>query len=583
MKRIKVRNMSLSMKLTAVLISILLVFGLVTTGISYYIVKNSNLTDMDRSLYDQGLILSQTINLDTLHSAIEWPSADNADAIRLTKEMDAINDESDIITNLFIITTDGENINAPVLSSSILDFGAVYNQDMIEMGLSPDFLARIQEVFETKKATATEIYSDEYGSYKTGLTPILAEDGSMLAAYAIDYDVSMVTAKAMSESLWTIFVTLLFLIGSSIAVYSLLKRKLTPIQQLSELSKKVADGNLELEPLPVKFNDEIGVLTANFNRMIESLRTVIQSATAVSERVSNSAQVLSSNMIDATDSYNSVTASMQEVASGSELQVQKAQQTSATIEEMSIGIQRIAMTSNQITESSITASEEAEKGNDSTNKSVSQMNTISKAVNDSATSVKLLGEHSNKIEEIVGIITGIASQTNLLALNAAIEAARAGEAGKGFAVVADEVRKLAEQSEASAREISTLISHIQRDTNESVKMMTHAVEEVDHGLLMINESEKSFSHILTSIQQVSGQIQELSATIEEMAAGTEEVTASVQNMEEFSIHSRDNTKTVAEVSASQLQAVQQVSEEAQVLTELSDDLLKVVHTFIVKQ
>jgi methyl-accepting chemotaxis protein len=434
--------------------------------------------------------------------------------------MDAINDESDIITNLYIITTDGKNINAPVLSSSILDLGAIYNQDMIEMGLSTDFLARIKEVFETQKATATEIYSDEFGNYKTGLSPILAEDGSMLAAYAIDYDVSMVTAKAMSESLWTIFVTLLFLIGSSIVVFSLLKRKLTPIQQLSKLSKKVADGNLELEPLPVKFNDEIGVLTANFNRMFESLRAVIQSATAVSERVSNSAQVLSSNMLNATVSYNSVTASMQEVASGSELQVQKAQQTSATIREMSIGIQRIAMTSNQITESSITASEEAEKGNDSTNKSVSQMNTISKAVNNSATSVKLLGEHSNKIEEIVGIITSIASQTNLLALNAAIEAGRAGEAGKGFAVVADEVRKLAEQSEASAREISTLISHIQRDTNESVKMMTHAVEEVDHGLLMINESEKSFSHILTSIQQVSSQIQELSATIEEMANGS---------------------------------------------------------------
>ena len=104
----------------------------------------------------------------------------------------------------------------------------------------------------------------------------------------------------------------------------------------------------------------------------------------------------------------------------------KAKESTITIEEMNIGIQRIAMTSNQISESSILASEEAERGNESTNKSVAQMNAISKAVNQSATSVKLLGDHSNKIEEIVGIITGIASQTNLLALNAAIEAARAG-------------------------------------------------------------------------------------------------------------------------------------------------------------
>lgn len=564
------------------MVSILLLFGLVTLGLSYYIVRNSNLTDMDQSLSDKGMILAKTIDINTLKSILDNPTNSNSDALKLTREMDAINDNSDSITNLFLITVNGENINAPVLSSSILELGAEYNQDMIAMGLSPDFLARIKEVFNTKKATATDIYSDEFGSYKTGLTPILDENGDMLAAYAIDYDVSMVTGKAMSEALWTLLVTVIFLIGSSIAVYTLLRKKLTPIQQLSLQSKKVAEGNLELEPLSVTSTDEIGTLTQNFNLMIENLKTVIKSTTNVSARVSNTANVLSTNMQEASDSYNNVASSMQEIASGADLQVQKAKESTITIEEMSIGIQRIAMTSNQISESSILASEEAERGNESTNKSVAQMNAISKAVNQSAASVKLLGDHSNKIEEIVGIITGIASQTNLLALNAAIEAARAGEAGSGFAVVADEVRKLAEQSEASAREISTLISHIQHDTNESVNIMVHAVEEVDHGIVMINDSEKSFSQILTSIHHVTGQIQELSATIEEMAAGMEEVTSAVKDMEDFSINSKDNTRAVAATSASQLNTVQRVSEEAQVLSELSDELLNVVNTFVVK-
>ncbi len=582
MKKSKKQYMSISMKLTAIMLSILLLFGLVTLGLSYYIVKTSNLKDMDQSLFDKGMILSKTIDQKTLYSVLKEPNAKNPDVLRLTKEMDDINDHSDIITNLFIITVDGEKINAPVLSSSVLDTGAEYNQDMIAMGLSEDFLARIKEVFDTQKATATEIYSDEFGSYKTGLTPILDENGTILAAYAIDYDVSMVNAKAMSEVLWTLLVTVIFLVGASIAVYSLLRRKLTPIQQLSQQSKKVAEGNLELEPLPVKSTDEVGLLTQNFNSMIENLKTVIKSATNVSAQVSNTANVLSTNMQEATDSYNGVASSMQEIASGADLQVQKAKESAITIEEMSIGIQRIAMTSNQISESSILASEEAEKGNDSTNKSVAQMNAISKAVNQSAASVKMLGEHSSKIEEIVGIITGIASQTNLLALNAAIEAARAGEAGSGFAVVADEVRKLAEQSEASAREISTLISHIQHDTNESVNVMVRAVEEVDNGLVMINDSEKSFSKILTSIHHVTGQFQELSATIEEMAAGMEEVTSVVKDMEGFSVLSRDNTRAVAETSASQLNTVQRVSEEAQVLTDLSDELFNVVNTFEVK-
>lgn len=582
MKTRKKQQMSISKKLTAIVVSILLLFGLVTLGLSYYIVRNSNLTDMNQSLSDKGMILAKTIDITTLKSILENPTNSNPDALRLTSEMDAINDNSDSITNLFLITVNGENINAPVLSSSILELGAEYNQDMIAMGLSPDFLARIKEVFDTKKATATDIYSDEFGSYKTGLTPILDENGNMLAAYAIDYDVSMVTGKAMSEALWTLLVTVIFLIGSSIAVYTLLRKKLTPIQQLSLQSKKVAEGNLELEPLPVTSTDEVGMLTQNFNSMIDNLKNVIKSTTIVSERVSNTANVLSVNMQEASDSYNNVASSMQEIASGADLQVQKAKESTITIEEMNIGIQRIAMTSNQISESSILASEEAERGNESTNKSVAQMNAISKAVNQSAASVKLLGDHSNKIEEIVGIITGIASQTNLLALNAAIEAARAGEAGSGFAVVADEVRKLAEQSEASAREISTLISHIQHDTNESVNIMVHAVEEVDHGIVMINDSEKSFSQILTSIHHVTGQIQELSATIEEMAAGMEEVTSAVKDMEDFSVNSKDNTRAVAATSASQLNTVQRVSEEAQVLSELSDELMNVVNTFVVK-
>lgn len=583
MKKLKKKkHLSMRTKLIAIMVSILLLLGLVTTGLSYYIVKSSNLKNMDQSLYDKGIILSKTINQDTLESVLKNPSADNPDALKLTEEMDKINEESASITNLFLITVNGEKINAPVLSSSILELGAEYNQDMIAMGLSEDLLARIKEVFGTKKATATDIYSDEYGSYKTGLTPIFDENGSVVATYAIDYDVSAVTSKAMSEVMRIFIVTILFLVVSSIVVYVLLKRKLTPIQQLSQLSKKVAEGNLELEPLPVKSNDEIGALTSNFNQMIDSLRTVIQSTANVSSRVSDSAKVLSSHMQEATESYNSVAASMQEIASGTDIQAQKSKESSITIEEISIGIQRIAITSNQISESSIRASDEAEKGNISTNKSVEQMNAISKAVNQSASSVKMLGTHSVKIEEIVGIITGIASQTNLLALNAAIEAARAGEAGSGFAVVADEVRKLAEQSEASAREISTLISLIQHDTNESVNVMMHAVDEVNDGLKMINESEKSFAQILNSIQQVSDQIQDLTATIEEMSAGMQEVTSSVQDMEKFSVLSRENTKSVAETSASQLNAVQKVSDEAQVLSQLSTELMNVVNSFIVK-
>lgn len=110
MKKSKKQHMSISRKLTTIVISILLLFGLVNLGLSYYIVKNSNLKDMNQSLFDKGMVLAKSIDLKTLQSVIKEPNASNPDVLRLTKEMDAINDHSDIITNLFLITVDGKKI-----------------------------------------------------------------------------------------------------------------------------------------------------------------------------------------------------------------------------------------------------------------------------------------------------------------------------------------------------------------------------------------------------------------------------------------------------------------------------------------
>lgn len=575
----KRKSMSMSSKLALLIVSILLVFGLVTASLSHYIVKNSNLADMNESLHDKGLILSQTIKKDTLQSILDNPSADNKDVVDMTEEMDAINDNSASITNLYLITKDGESVHAPVLSSSILKMGAEYNQDMIAMGLSKDFINTINEAFEKGKVTATEVYGDEFGEYKTGLAPIYDENGSIAALYAIDYDVSKVTKKAWSETRSIIIVTLIFLILGTTAVYYLIRKKLAPVQTLSHHSRKVAEGDLTVEKLNVSSNDEIGELAQNFNLMVDNLKNIIESVSKVSGHVANASHVLSANMQEVANTNNQVVASMQEVAGGADAQAEKANNSTRIIEEMSIGIQTVAVSAAQISESSTTATEEAEKGNDSTRKSVDQIRSISEVVNESASRVKLLGERSEKIEEIVDLITGIASQTNLLALNAAIEAARAGEAGSGFAVVAEEVRKLAEQSEGSARQIADLISQIQKDTVESVKLMDNAVEEVNSGLQIVSESERSFGSILSSIHQVAEEIQELSATFEEMAAGTEEVTDSVKQMETISISSRDNTKAVAEVSVSQLDTIHQASDEAQLLRELSDELQETVNKF----
>ncbi|MDY0409834.1 methyl-accepting chemotaxis protein [Virgibacillus soli] len=172
-------------------------------------------------------------------------------------------------------------------------------------------------------------------------------------------------------------------------------------------------------------------------------------------------------------------------------------------------------------------STEANSGNHSIQQVIQQMEKIDKVVDNSASIVKQLGDHSKEIGKIIDVITTIADQTNLLALNAAIESARAGEHGRGFAVVADEVRNLAEQSKSSAEQIAAFIEKIQADTSFAVDAMDMGTKEVKLGMEVVQEAEKGFKKILRLIEHVTAQTQETSAASEEMSASLEQVNSSM--------------------------------------------------------
>lgn len=572
----------MSTKFTFILVAILFLFGISSMGLSYYIIKESNLKDMDKSLHDTSLVLAQFIDKNMVKSILKQPNADNPDVLQSTKEMDEIINRSGSVVNMNLVSLVDGRLYAPSLSSSILESGAEYNLDLEQAGLSPEYLARSKEAMDKQVVMATEIYGDKFGMYKTGFAPILDDNGGVLAAIAVDYDVSKVTAKAWSEAMKIFYVTIAILLIAGTGMYIVVRRKFAPIQALTTNSKRVAEGDLEVELLETKSNDEMGLLITNYNLMIDNLKHIITSVKKVSEHVAGSSHILSSNMNEVMNSNHHIVATMQEIASGAEAQVERADQSSRIFEEMGIAIQRMAESASAISQSSTTTTHDAEKGNQSTQRAVKQMNQISQIVNQSASLVKVLGQRSEEIGNIVGIIAGIASQTNLLALNAAIEAARAGEYGRGFAVVADEVRKLAEQSEDSTRQISNIITQIQNDTMDSVKMMDHAVKEVGDGMEIVHEAEMAFGQISQSIRHIAEQIQEVSATFEEMSAATEDVTNSVQQMDTISKNSRDNTKAVAEASISQMDTIEEISSQAQSLKELSEELQMIIKNFRIK-
>lgn len=289
------------------------------------------------------------------------------------------------------------------------------------------------------------------------------------------------------------------------------------------------------------------------------LNGIIEKLSVTSKKLTDSSSELQNNYEQNRSAIKEIVSHIQEVSSGANIQKRQTVESSEAIEEITFGIQRIVETSLDVSEVSVRTAQEADRGNAMIQKTVKQINSISETVNTSSKTLQLLNNRSKEIGEIVGLITDIASQTNLLALNAAIEAARAGEHGKGFAVVADEVRKLAEQSAGSASRITALIQAIQIETNTSVKSMNSVIDEVKVGLEIVQQTGEIFERILTSIGSVSDQTKQISSAAEEVSAGAEQTSASIQEMTTFAEGVTVNAQNVAENSHRQLDSAEFLS------------------------
>jgi len=222
---------------------------------------------------------------------------------------------------------------------------------------------------------------------------------------------------------------------------------------------------------------------------------------------------------------------------------------------------------------------EVEQGNQLIQHAMQQMEKINDSFKESSSVVNKLTERSKEVGQIAALITGIADQTNLLALNAAIEAARAGEQGRGFAVVADEVRTLAEKTSVSAKQVSELIVVIQKESLSSMQSMDKVNTEVHEGLKQIHEAGEIFERILSSAQHVAQQSQEVSVTAEEMSASSKHVAASVETMTNIAQTSAHSSQSVAASSQEQLASMEEISSASESLAKKAQELKNLINTF----
>ena len=393
--------------------------------------------------------------------------------------------------------------------------------------------------------------------------------------------------KAASESLVTILNRLIVVAVIIAILISLLVGVgianiiANPLKTLTKYAQEVAQGNLAIDNITVSSHDEAGQLASAFNDMVEHLRMLVKKVMVSSEHVMTSSEELTSNADQSAQVASQMAATISELADGSNKQAQSVDSVASTVEQMSTGIQQVAVNTNTVNSMAEQTSMTAQEGGKAVEAATKQMHVVKTTVAESAGVITTLGERSKEIGQIVDTISGIAGQTNLLALNAAIEAARAGEQGRGFAVVADEVRKLAEQSQEAAKQIAMLISEIQNETQMAVDAMNRGSQEVNKGEKVVCEAGHAFANIAASISEVSSEVQEISAAIQQMAVESEQVVNSVREIERISKKAAEQSQTVSAATQEESASIQEIASASESLAKLAEELETVVTKFSV--
>ncbi|MBZ5628007.1 MAG: methyl-accepting chemotaxis protein [Acidobacteriia bacterium] len=324
------------------------------------------------------------------------------------------------------------------------------------------------------------------------------------------------------------------------------------LRRVIDMVKDIAEGEGDLtKRLNIRSEDEIGELARWFDLFMDKLHQVMASVASNAEQIATASEEMSSGA--------------SQTAAGADTQKDQTNQVATAMQEMASTVTEVSDNSTKAQDAAKQAAETAREGGKIVDETLVNMKAIADSVGQTAKKIEALGKSSDQIGKIIGVIDDIADQTNLLALNAAIEAARAGEQGRGFAVVADEVRKLAERTTKATKEIAQMISQVQDETHKAVEDMHAGTKRVELGVQVTEKAGGSLQQIINMSERVGEMITHIATAATEQSSATEQVNSNVEQ--------------IAKITAESAAGAQQAAKACQDLSNLALDLQNLVGRF----
>ncbi|MCU5131301.1 methyl-accepting chemotaxis protein [Bacillus cereus] len=566
-----------------VLLTVLVILTLVGSmgALSFNMFQSSMMSIFERQSFETGDAVLNQLDLEIVKDVAKDPTAQRVKKEKLTEQLDKAIKDMKSVGQTYVTgakLNDKAELQIVALDTKLANTVSVKPGEDYEQ---PTYwMKTYDKVIQTKQAQMTEVYEDELGFWVTILEPVTDENKNIIAIVAADLDASIIplTKKQfMIQGLLFIIISLTIAITIQIFIS---RNSLSPLKDLQEGLRKVGEGDLS-----IKLNersDDIGITNIYFNNTIKKFNSIIDKVRQTAEQVSTSSQELSVSTKENSIAFKEIASAITGLNLGAHSHEYVVQKCLGIVQEMESKMKEIKGAAKQVGNALEDMDQHSVEGKDLIKQIMNQMKRIKDTVQDVSSSIYVVEVRSKEIHEILTVITTISNQTNSLALNASTESSCAGEMGEEFSGVADEVRILAERTEASARDIAKLIGETQAEAERAVRSIQKSSKEVESGITLVQSSGAFFEKISESAQSVTNQIKANSNNSRDVLENSQSIVQIVNELSHIANTYECSSSNVEISMKEQEMYVQDIAELANSLNWLSQELQELIRGFKIK-